>query len=123
MEAMTDVKLLCINHNEFKKLVSSNKRLMNNLVKIISNNVQFYSKRVRLLSFSLKERLCEYLFELKKIQNSDNIKIPLSRSQLAEFLGVQKNSIQRCLVELKKEGIIDFEKKNIKILRELETKK
>lgn len=123
LEALTEVKLLCINHNQFDKLISSNNLLMKNLIMIISNNVWFYSKRVRLLSFSLKERLCEYLLELRNTQNSVNIRIPLSRQQLAEFLGVQKNSIQRCLTELEKEGLIEFEGRNITILGDLETLK
>lgn len=118
VEATTDVILICINSAPFEKLIGSNCKLTRNLILIISNNVSFLSKRVRLLSFSLKERLCDYIYELKKLQGSVIVRIPMSRQQLAEFLGVQKNSVQRCLVELKKEGLIDFDKRTVKILKD-----
>jgi CRP-like cAMP-binding protein len=69
---------------------------------------------------NVREKLCHYLNEEAKRQKTSLITLPLSRQTLADNFGIQKYSLQRCLNELKEEGIIDFQGKAIHILKPLE---
>ena len=70
-----------------------------------------------MLSMSVKERLCFYLQEEIVRQGTTDLMLTLSRQEMAESFGVQKYSLQRCLNELKQEGIIDYDGRHIKVLK------
>ena len=52
--------------------------------------------------------------EYKK-QGSNVIKVPLSRKEMAEHMGIQRPSLSRELIKMREEGIIEFDKKTITI--------
>ena len=83
---------------------------------MLSNIISMLTKKVRILSMSVREKVCLYLKEQSKLQQTNNILLPLSRQALAEHFGIQKDSLVRCLNELKKEGMIRVEGRHIQIL-------
>ena len=83
---------------------------------MLSNIISMLTKKVRMLSMSVREKVCLYLKEQSKLQQTNNILLPLSRQALAEHFGIQKYSLLRCLNELKQEGRIRVEGRHIQIL-------
>lgn len=59
---------------------------------------------------TLREKILSYLALLAQKQNSRYVKVPLNRSELAEYLGANRSSMTRELSAMKKEGIIDFDR-------------
>jgi len=49
-------------------------------------------------------------------QKSKEIILPLSRKEMAEYLGVQRPSLSREFINMKDEGLIDFERNNVTLL-------
>lgn len=55
-----------------------------------------------------REKLMSYLTEEAKQQNTDSVKIPFNRQELADYLCVDRSAMSKELHRMKKEGLIDF---------------
>ena len=117
VEASTEAYVFRLMPDDLENLFSVEPRLYLNFIKVISNIVAHLTKRVSMLSMSVKERLCFYLQEEIVRQGTTDLILTLSRQEMAESFGVQKYSLQRCLNELKQEGIIDYDGRHIKVLK------
>lgn len=116
IEATTDTVVLRLTPDDLETMMHSDLRLMANYIRMLSNIISTLTKKIRMLSMSVREKICLYLKEQSRQQQTDNILLPLSRQALAEHFGIQKYSLVRCLNELKKEGVIRVEGRNIQIL-------
>ena len=119
VETTTDTSILRLSPADFEKLLHSDQSLMMNYIKLLSNIIAQLTKKVRMLSMSVREKVSLYLMEQSRHQQTRNIILPLSRQELADHFGVQKYSLLRCLNELKQEGVIRVEGRHIQILSSL----
>jgi CRP-like cAMP-binding protein len=71
---------------------------------------------VGLLSMTVREKVGNYIKTEMKQQGSKSIAVTLSRQQLADELGIQKYSLQRCLHELQEEGVIRIDGRRIDVV-------
>lgn len=119
VEATTDTSVLRLSPADLEKLMHADKRLMQNYIQMLSNIISQLTQKVRLLSMSVREKVCQYLMEQSKQQQSRTIILPLSRQELAEHFAIQKYSLLRCLNELQQEGIIRVEGRRVQLLSQL----
>lgn len=119
VEATSDTSILRLSPADFEKLLHSDQSLMMNYIKLLSNIIAQLTKKVRMLSMSVREKVSLYLMEQSRLQQTKNIILPLSRQELADHFGIQKYSLLRCLNELKQEGVIHVEGRHIHILSPL----
>jgi CRP-like cAMP-binding protein len=101
---------------DLEKMLNSDQRLMMNYIRMLSNIVCQLTKKVRMLSMNVREKVCLYLKEQSRLQQTTKILLPLSRQELADHFGIQKYSLLRCLNELKQEGAILVDGRHIQIL-------
>lgn len=86
-------------------------------IKMLSLNSQKLNQRVTIATQkSLKENILEYLRQQSLLQNSNKIILPISKKQLADYLGVQRPSLFRELKNLKDEGLINIENRTIYLI-------
>ena len=116
VEATTETTVLRLTPADLEKMLNSDQRLMMNYIRILSNIVCQLTKKVRMLSMNVREKVSLYLKEQSRLQQTKNILLPLSRQELADHFGIQKYSLLRCLNELKQEGAILVEGRHIHIL-------
>ena len=116
VEATVDTTVFRLMPADLEKILSYDPRLMMNYIKILSNVVSQLTKKVRMLSMSVREKLILYLKEQISLQQTKDILLPSSRQELADHFGIQKYSLQRCLNELKQEGAILVEGRHVKVL-------
>ena len=116
IEASADTTVLRLMPIDLEKMLNSDQRLMMNYIRMLSNIVSHLTKKVRMLSMSVREKVCLYLKEQSRLQQTKNILLTLSRQELADHFGIQKYSLLRCLNELKQEGVILVEGRHIQIL-------
>ncbi len=116
VEATTDTSLLRLTPDDLQKMMQSDQRLMTNYLSMLSNIISGLTKKVRLLSMSVREKVTLYLKEQSGLQQSNEIQLPLSRQDLADHFGIQKYSLLRCLNELKQEGLISVDGRHIQII-------
>ena len=58
---------------------------------------------------NLREKIMAYLYVLSTRQQSRTVKNPLNRTQMANYLNVNRSSMARELSSMKKDGLIDFD--------------
>ena len=68
---------------------------------------------------TLRENIMNYLKQQTIIQKSSVILLPISKRQLADYLGVQRPSLFRELKKLKEEGIIEINNRTIAIKNDI----
>lgn len=64
---------------------------------------------------SIRQAVIEYLLLEQKYQKSNTIRLPFSKKEWAEMLGVQRPSLSRELNCMRQEGLIDFHNREIEI--------
>ena len=116
VSANTDVEMVSIPKPEFVKLLQLNSLILNNYLNTISTRTQFLSQKLKFLSFkTIKQKIAHYLLE-KAGDRLQTVEIPQSQEQLAEMFGVARPSLARTLGEMVQEGLIETQRRSIKIL-------
>lgn len=104
---MHTCKLTCVFHH----------RLVENMVTMIAaKNRQLMNKVEVLSKRSLREKILAYLTQQATLQGNTQFTVPLGRSELADYLCADRSALTRELTNMKKEGIIDYDKNSFKLL-------
>ncbi len=116
VSANTNVEMVSIPKAEFVKLLQLNSLILNNYLNTISTRAQFLSQKLKFLSFkTIKQKIAHYLLE-KAGDRLQTVEISQSQGQLAEMFGVTRPSLARTLGEMCQEGLIETDRRYIKIL-------
>ena len=76
------------------------------------------NNRIQVLSrLSLRGKLTAYFTELAAAQGSDVIRLPMNREDTAAYIGANRSALSRELAKMKEDGLIDYRKNEIRILR------
>ncbi len=76
-------------------------------IQSLSMNSQGMNRKITMLAQrTLRENLLDYLRQQSAVQHTKRIVLPISKKQLADYLGVQRPSLFRELKRLKDEGVI-----------------
>jgi CRP-like cAMP-binding protein len=110
------VKILYIPKYEFMKLMQANIRILENYLNVISSRAQFLSEKIKFLSFkTIKGKIAQYILKLTG-SGKDTVELPMPQQELAEMFGIARPSFARALGELAGEGILEVDRRNIRIL-------
>ena len=116
LSAISEGKMLIIYKNDFTQLLSSDQRVLNNYLNIVSGKAQFLSRKITFLSFkTIKEKIAYYLLQNLKTGNQVVI-INQSQKGLAEMLGVARPSLARTISEMEADQFIKWERNQVTIL-------
>lgn len=108
--------ILYIPRHDFLKLLQRNVPLLQNYLNDISSRAQFLSDKIKFLSFkTIKGKIAHYILKLSA-PDKTMIELPVSQHALAELFGVARPSFARTLGELAEEGVIEVDRRHIKIL-------
>ena len=77
----------------------------------MNNRIQVLSKP------KLRDRLITYFSQLASVQNSDIIRLPLNRNDMATYIGSNRSALSRELSAMKRDGYIDFHRNTIRLLQ------
>lgn len=117
--ALEETEILFINvpalFSESGSCVHSAK-LIQNLLRISSRKNLNLSMRIfHTAPKTIRARLCSYFSEQISLQGSRDIKLPLDRQQLADYLGVERTALSKELGRMRDEGLITFHKNEFHI--------
>ena len=116
VSANTEVEIVSVPKTEFVKLLQSNSLILNNYLNTISSRAQFLSQKLKFLSFkTIRQKIAHYLLEMAG-DRLQTVEIPQSQGQLAEMFGVTRPSLARALGEMSQDGLIETDRRFIKIL-------
>ena len=92
-------------------------RLLQNLVRTISDKYFLLSRRVDLLVMkTLRAKVCAYLLSEAEQQGSMTFTIPFSRIQLADYLNCDRSALSRELSLMQRDGLLDTYRSSFKLL-------
>ncbi len=101
---------------ECDRMCPWHRSLIGNMLKILSEKALFLNKRVEYLSIkSMRGKIATYLLEQSKKAGSALFMLPMSRSDMADYLNVSRPSMSREMARMKDEGIIDYHLATIQI--------
>ena len=78
---------------------------------ILGNKIKHYINK------TIRESIMNYLNYESKKQNSNHIKLNITKKALAERIGVQRTSLSRELAKMRKDGLILFDTDSITLLK------
>lgn len=113
----SDSEIAYINKDAITRLLESNPSFTMEFIKAISNHS--INLNTKMLSFSnktLRDRILTFINTEVSIQESNKIKLNISKKQLADELGVQRPSLFRELKKMRDENIIDYDTNYITLL-------
>lgn len=103
--------------NKCQHVCSCRIKFRENLLNQISNNNFDISSKVYIMSQkTLRGKILAFLNTQSQLKNSNTIKLNITKSKLAEYLGVNRSALARELSNMKSEKIIDFDKNIFTIL-------
>lgn len=92
-------------------------RLIYNMMQILGEKNSRLNYKIDLLMLKgIREKLAAFLLNEAKLQGKPLFTIDLNRNQLAEYLNISRPTMSRELGEMKKLGIIDYDKNTFRIL-------
>lgn len=109
--------IISVKKSDVSNLLKTNFDFTLSFLGLLSNKAQLLNKKIRQVSLkSLREMLIDFILVEKEKQSSNTISLNMTKQALADSLGVQRPSLSRELIKMKNEGLIDFDRKTIKIL-------
>ena len=102
-----------------KNLVSSplHAKIISNFLSAIAHKCLSMNDRVQILSKkTIREKVITYMSQLAEHNKSGEIAIPLSRQDMASYLGVERSALSRELSKMQKDGIILYSRNRFKFL-------
>lgn len=94
-------------------------RMIENMVTIIANkNVRLMQKIDVSSQKTVREKILSYLKIKQLEQGKEYVDLQISKTILAEYLGVNRSALARELSQMKADGILDYEKKRFWILEQ-----
>lgn len=114
--AKEKVSALVIPKTSVLKMLQQNEQVLLNFLNISAMYASMLSKKLHLMSFrTIRQKLAMYFLDLTK---PDKMEAELDRTQLAlsEYFGVSRPSLARELANMQDDGLIEINKKHVKIL-------
>lgn len=94
-------------------------QLVENMVHIIADKNRDLIRKIEVISKrTIREKLLAYLSGQAQAQNARYFEIPLGRSELADYLCVDRSALTRELVKMREDGLIDYDKNCFRILEQ-----
>lgn len=115
--AKADTNILNIEKDRLFDLFSGHPAFLRKYLEYISDHAMVLGDRIKhYVNRTIRESVIHFLEYERKVQNSDCIVLPMSKTALAEKIGVQRTSLSRELARMRKEGLIDFDGRCIRMI-------
>ena len=115
-----DTKIIIFDYYQILNKNSKSKyynQFIKNLLEIIVNSINEKNNRIEILTKkTIRNKLLEYFRIVSSKNNSKNIYLPFTFTDLADFLAIDRSAMSRELKYLKEEGFIEIKNKRITLL-------
>lgn len=116
--AMEETRLYVITKEEFKNILMNNSNITLELIDIMGDNLAGIKEQLLEMAYgSVRKKAARtILLFSQKIRRHPTQSIRISRSDLASVAGMASETLIRTLSDFKKEGLLEIEGRNIKLL-------
>ena len=124
-KAIISTQLYKISKDEILTIINSNKNVIYNFIDLLVENLIVANEKSLLLAYeSVRKKTASTILDLLKIYplKSQN-ELTINRSNLANYIGIAKETLIRTLHDFKDEKLIDLTPKSIKVINKLKLQK
>jgi CRP/FNR family nitrogen fixation transcriptional regulator len=109
-EAIVDTTVRLIRRQTLELVADSDPVVANNLLNMTTSNLQHAEDHMLMLGRKTSlERVAAFILEMdQRLTRTDVIALPMSRRDIADYLGLTLETVSRALSRLHEFGIIDF---------------
>lgn len=98
-------------------LLTGYSEFLKNFLTLISDNTVMVNDRLsHMMQYSLRQRLLLYIRAEMIRQKSQNVVLSITKTRLAQILGVSRTSVSRELAKMRDEELLILDKRNITLL-------
>jgi CRP-like cAMP-binding protein len=109
--------ILEINKDRLFQLFSDNHEFLRSYLEYVSDHTVILGDRIKhYVNRTIRESIISYLDYERKKQNSNIIKLNMTKKALAERIGVQRTSLSRELAKMREDGLIEYTPVSISLL-------
>ena len=106
-EAITDVKVIVIKRSAVEALAARDNDVARQLWAMTGRELQRMQEHILLLIKSAQERVAGFLLEMaERIKSTDELELPMSRQDIADYLGLTIETVSRTLTILENSAAI-----------------
>ncbi|MEZ4858171.1 MAG: response regulator [Flavobacteriaceae bacterium] len=116
--AVENVEMAAISKQDLKEILGKNKDVTLELVNVLTENLSEIKQQLLQMAYSsVRKKTAQTILQFVKILNKKpHESIKISRYDLANVAGIATESLIRTLSGFKKEGLIEIEGRNIRVL-------
>ena len=119
-EAMEDCEVALVPREDLLRLLYSDRDVSMRFIRMLTHDVNEKQERLLQLAYaSVRQRVAQALVQLHERFSADSstgLGVRISRDDLATIVGTATESLIRCLTDLKDEGLIESQGREIRIL-------
>ncbi len=115
--AIEDSQVCMVRLDSLKKLYLENHEVLLRLNKAFGKSVALIMKKIICLNQkNIRGRIAESLLSLASFHGSNSFRLPVTRKELGEMSAISEENTVRLLTELKNEGIIRIQGREVEII-------
>jgi CRP/FNR family nitrogen fixation transcriptional regulator len=118
-EAVTESRILVVKRSTVRTLAARDAEIARRLWTFTANELQRVQDHMLLLVKSAQERVACFLLEMsKRLTTVDTVELPMSRQDIADYLGLTIETISRTLTQLELQSAIALPSSRRIVLRD-----
>ncbi len=107
-EAITDARVLVVKRGAINALAGRDASVASQLFTLTGRELKRVQDRILLLVKSAQERVASFLLEMaERVSGSNAIELPMSRQDIADYLGLTIETVSRTLTSLESAAAIE----------------
>ena len=106
-EAIVDSTLIRYSRRKVEALAAAEPRIGQSIVEIMRAGLAAARERMLLLGhMTAMERIASFLLELSERHNDGRVRLPMTRTDIGDYLGLTMETVSRAFSQLRSDGII-----------------
>ncbi len=117
--AVEDTKIAGVFKSKLKELIAGSHNLSMELLNVLTDNLSLTKEQLLQMAYSsVRKKTAQTIIQFAEVlDNNIQEDIKISRSDLASVAGIAPESLIRTLSSFRKEGLVEIDGRNIKILK------
>jgi len=109
--------ILEINKARLFQLFSDNHQFLRTYLELVSDHAFILGDKIKhYVNRTIRESIINFLKYESKMQNTNRIKLNMTKKALAEKIGIQRTSLSRELAKMRNDGLIVYDSQSIELL-------
>ena len=84
---------------------------------VAESNIKLLDKLTHMSKKTIRDKLLSYLTSMSEKEGSEYFEIPFNKTELANYLSVDRSAMSTELTKMREDGIVDFDKKRYRLIK------